>query len=427
MSDPSPPAAMRSGRSLTGAQLIAAMCLCEILCMSGFATYPSLLPRLADEWGLTNAAAGLIGGVLFLAYAVAVPFLTGLTDRVDARQIYVVSCLIASAGSAVFGLFADGLAIALVGQALFGLGFAGVFMPGLKALSDRIDAASQSRAVALYTALSSIGLGASFALSGWIADHIGWRASFYAAALGPLIAAGIGAWSLEPRRPLVEAQPASLARRMRLVLRNRPAVGYIVGYAAHCWELYGLRAWLVAFFVFVEIRLSGSGASPLSPTVITAGVALIGMVTSIYCNELARAFARARLVLIIMTLSAPLAFALGIVGAQALWAAALLGAFYYGIVMADSALLTAGTVASAVAEQRGATMALHSTLGFGAGLLSPVVFGLVLDAVGRDDPWAWAFAFLALAAPAIPAGWLVKRLAGPAGPTGLEAREAGSP
>jgi MFS family permease len=169
---------MRSGRFLTGARLIAAMCVCEILCMSGFATYPSLLPRLTAEWALSNTAAGLIGGILFLAYAVTVPFLTGLTDRVDARRVYVVSCLIASTGSAVFGLFADGLAIALLGQALFGLGFAGVFMPGLKALSDRIDPASQSRAVALYTALSSIGLGASFALSGWIADLVGWRASF---------------------------------------------------------------------------------------------------------------------------------------------------------------------------------------------------------------------------------------------------------
>jgi MFS family permease len=395
--------------------------------MSGFATYPSLLPRLTAEWALSNTAAGLIGGILFVAYAMAVPFLTGLTDRVDARQVYIVSCLIASAGSAVFGLFADGLVIALLGQALFGLGFAGVFMPGLKALSDRIDPASQSRAVALYTALSSIGLGASFALSGWIADRLDWRASFYLAAAGPMIAAAIGAWSLEPKRPHVEAQPLSLGRRMRLVLRNRPAVGYILGYAAHCWELYGLRAWMVAFFAFVEVRLDAATASPVAPTAIGAGVALVGMITSIYCNELARAFARARLVLVIMALSPPLAFALGIVGAQSLWLAVVLGALYYGNVMADSALLTAGTVASAVPQQRGATMALHSTVGFGAGLLSPVLFGLVLDVVGRGDPLAWAFAFLVLAVPAIPASWLVGRLSGRTEPAQAEPVGVGGP
>src|SRR5271168_2630177 len=114
------------------------MCLCEILCMTGFATYPALLPRLTAEWGLSNTAAGLIGGVLFFAYALGVPFLTGLTDRIDSRRVYLASCVVAGAGSAVFGLFADGLWVAAIGQALFGIGFAGIFMPGLKALSDRI-------------------------------------------------------------------------------------------------------------------------------------------------------------------------------------------------------------------------------------------------------------------------------------------------
>src|SRR5581483_4041584 len=214
----------------------------------------------------------------------------------------------------VFGLFAEGLPLALVGQALFGVGFAGVFMPGLKALSDRIEPARQSRAVALYTALSSIGLGASFALAGWIADHIGWRASFFAAGCGPLIAAAIAWFGLEPREPQPDEQALSLGRRIRLVLRNRPALGYIIGYTAHCWELYGLRAWMVAFFVFVEARL-GAGADMLSPTVITAGVALVGMVSSIYCNELAQRFRRARVVVVIMLLAAPLAVAFGLLGA----------------------------------------------------------------------------------------------------------------
>jgi hypothetical protein len=33
----------------------------------------------------------------------------------------------------------------------------------------------------------------------------------------------------------------------RPVLHNRPAMGYILGYGAHCFELYGIRTWLVAF------------------------------------------------------------------------------------------------------------------------------------------------------------------------------------
>src|SRR5258708_10603084 len=127
------------GRSyLAGGPLVAAMCLAEILCMAGFATSPALLARLAAEWSFSNTEAGLVGGILFLGYVAAVPVLTSLTDRIDARRIYLCSTLIAAAGSAVFATIAAGLWGALAGQAPFGIGLSGVHMPGLKAPSDRI-------------------------------------------------------------------------------------------------------------------------------------------------------------------------------------------------------------------------------------------------------------------------------------------------
>ena len=40
----------------------------------------------------------------------------------------------------------------------------------------------------------------------------------------------------------------------RPVFRNRPALGYILGYGSHCFELYGMRTWIVAFWTFVAAR-----------------------------------------------------------------------------------------------------------------------------------------------------------------------------
>jgi hypothetical protein len=48
-----------------GGRLVALMCAAEMLCMAGFATYPALLPVLGADWGLTNTAAGFVGGILF--------------------------------------------------------------------------------------------------------------------------------------------------------------------------------------------------------------------------------------------------------------------------------------------------------------------------------------------------------------------------
>jgi MFS family permease len=65
---------------------------------------------------------------------------------------------------------------------------------------------------------------------------------------------------------------------------------------------------------------------------------------------------------------------------------------YFVAVMADSATLTAGLVAATPLAQRGAAMALYSLLGFGAGFVSPLAFGAVLDLAG-SGALAWGLAF----------------------------------
>jgi MFS family permease len=67
----------------------------------------------------------------------------------------------------------------------------------------------------------------------------------------------------------------------------------------------------------------------------------------------------------------------------------LLLTVYFVCIMGDSAALTAGLVAAAPPNQRGAAMAVYSFMGFGAGI-APLVFGAVLDvAGGKADASAW--------------------------------------
>ena len=60
--------------------------------------------------------------------------------------------------------------------------------------------------------------------------------------------------------------PAAERRTLdfRPVLRNRAAMAFIVGYAGHTWELFALRAWLVAFLVGAVLDLAGGDASRLA-------------------------------------------------------------------------------------------------------------------------------------------------------------------
>jgi MFS family permease len=364
--------------------------------MTGFATYAALLPDLRRTWGLTNSEAGLISGAFFGGYMMAVPVLTSLTDRVDARRVYAFGGALAAIGLLGFAALAGGLWTAVLFQMLAGAGLAGTYMPGLKILTDHVEASRRSRRVAFYT--SSFGVGASLSLVlTTVAAGAGWRAAFAAAGLGP-IAAGLLVSGLVPAVPAAAgATPSSPASGFRAVARTRPALACILGYAVHCWELFGFRSWVVAFLTFNRSFQPAGREMPVSAPAFVAGVNLLGPPASILGNELAGRLGTARFVRGVMLVSAALACTVGLSGSRPWpWAAAAVCAYFIAI-MADSSALTAAVVAAAPAAHRGATMAVHSFLGFGAGFVAPIVFGAVLDrAGGGEAPQGWAFASASL-------------------------------
>src|SRR5947209_1775644 len=260
-----PPPAPTTWR-LTGPALVTAMCIGQVGNLLPHVVVPAIMAQhLMPLWGLSGANAGLMAGAYALGYMLAAPLLTALTDRVDARRILFAGSAASALATLAFGLFADGLWSASAIWALAGAGFAGAYMPGLKALTDRIGAAHSSRAVTLYTSSFSIGVGLSFLVAQLVADGIGWRDAFLVTALGPLAMMAV-CLAMAPFKP---AAPHGHVLDFRPVLRNRAALGYIFGYGAHCFELYGMRTWIVAFWTFVAAQNGGTALlSPVSVSVI---------------------------------------------------------------------------------------------------------------------------------------------------------------
>ena len=71
----------------------------------------------------------------------------------------------------------------------------------------------------------------------------------------------------------------------------------------------------------------------------------------------------------------------------------------YGVIVwLDSSSLTAGTAGTAEPSRRGATLAVHSMLGYIGGFVGPLAVGWVLDLQGGMSSTAWAAAFSMIAA-----------------------------
>ena len=223
-------------------------------------------------------------------------------------------------------------------------------MPGLRVLTDRDNSAEKSRAVTFYTASYSVGVSLSFLFTGLLAGIFGWRIGFALLALGPLVALPI-ALVLRRRpsrrrrgrgRPLFDFRP---------VFANRRALGYILAYSAHGYELTAMRAWMVAFLGFAATA-RGIGEDH-GATAVAAVFSVIGLPASVLGNELSVRFGRRGVLIAIMTVSAVLGAVIGFSPGLPYGIVVALVLFYAVTCTADSGPLTRASSRSRRRRRKG--------------------------------------------------------------------------
>jgi predicted MFS family arabinose efflux permease len=378
-------------------RLVALVCAAQVLVQIGAFFWPALLPSLVPQWGLSNSEAGWITAAFYGAYILAVPVLVTLTDRLDAKSVYLSGVTLTVAGHLLFGLYADGPWGAAVARILAGVGWAGTYMTGLKLLADRVEGTLMSRATAGHAASIGISGALSFACADLIASLGGWRAAFLVACGSAACAWLLIAWAV-PRRAR-SASPAASEHALfdfRPVLRNRSAMAYAIVYGVHTLEMNALRGWGVAYLAFVATTTGAPAA--ISPALTLTVLGLVGTLASVLGNEAAILLGRRRLIGAALIGSAACAALLGLFGSGSYILAVVLIVIYGPIVWLDSSSLTAGAAGTAEPARRGATLAVHSMLGYIGGFIGPLVVGWTLDAGGGMSPATWAAAFLIVGA-----------------------------
>jgi len=105
-------------------RLGAALCAALLANMAGFSVFAALLPTMQAAWQLSNTEAGIIEGAFLVGYLGGVPFLVAMTDRHDARAIYLVSTLLAVIGNLGTAFLGDGIWTGILTRLLAGMGLA---------------------------------------------------------------------------------------------------------------------------------------------------------------------------------------------------------------------------------------------------------------------------------------------------------------
>ena len=375
--------------------LIGAFCLALTGVNLSFMVVAALLPTLIDAWSLSEIEAGWLGGIFFAGYIATVPVLSSLADRIDPRRIYLASALIGAVASFGFAAFADGFWSALLWRFFAGVGLAGTYMPGLKAMSDNLPGAMRSRASGYYASVFAIGSALSFIVGGEAAAGWGWRWAFAVAGLGFALAFALVFLVLPRRAP--DARTAPNPFDFRPVFANRSAMAYVLANFGGLFESVGLRIWLVPYLVFLLNR-PGEPPAFLSPTTIAAGIAFIGVAGAVALSELGERFGIRAVLIGTSIVSFAAAIATGAAVGLDYWAVVALLVACAVLNYGRTGPTTTGALLAADPKLQGTTMGIFAFIGFAGALVGPVAFGTALEAAGgRDDPAAWIWGFAAVA------------------------------
>jgi MFS family permease len=378
--------------------LVVSFCVALVLTLMGFMAPAAVLGEIIDAWQLSNTQAGWLGGALFGGYILTVPVLTAYTDRIDPKRIYLVCAAVGAIGNFGFGFVADGLWSGVAYRVLTGVGLAGTFMPGLKALTDQLSGdRARQRGATYYTSCFALGSGGSILVAGVTADLLDWQSAFVIAGMGGAVAFLIVAAVLPSRTPDAPDRTAGAVLDFRPILKDRAVMTYVISSLCVAWEVFSSRVWLVTFFLFLQTRLP-AGETGWSPAVWATVVALVGVPTAMFIGEMSVRYDRRRILIGVAAVSAILCFAIGST-VNVAYELSLLLCIVFGMTSyGRSSTITAGTVAVADPKRRGSALAVLSFIGFSGGILGPLAYGVALDAAGGSGTAAaWGIAMFVMA------------------------------
>ncbi|HWI38142.1 MAG TPA: MFS transporter [Burkholderiales bacterium] len=378
---------------------LAALCISRVLAATWFVAYSAVLPLTQAEWGLSAREAGMIQAAFHLGYLSSLFIVGFITDHYGARRAYIASGVAACLSPWAFVFFADGFWSAFWLHALTGLCQGGTYTPALALINDHVERQRRGRAMGYLIAGSSAGYAVALGVAGLALQFTGWRGALACIALLPVASWLVSVVVLRGTQNVVHPRPAgeSLLGSLPAVWGNRRGMLSIWAYTAHNWELLGLWAWLPAF---LTAALLAHGMQAEAALLFAALTYVANIAGSIIGGTMADRWGRTQTILLWSGVSLVLSFSIGWLISLPIALLVALACIYNFAAIADSSTHSTLLAESAPPHYLGVAYAVRSVVGFGAGVVSPVVFGWALDLAGggrtSGDPFAWAFAWSTL-------------------------------
>ena len=378
---------------------LAALCSSRVLSATWFVAYSAVLPLVREDWGLSARDAGMIQGAFHLGYLTSLFVVGFIADHFGAKRAVLVTGVAGFLSPIAFALLVEGFWSALWLHALTGLTQGGYYTPVLAMVNEHVERRRRGRAMGLMIAASSAGYALSLGVAGLVLAVTGWRTALTVVAAMPALSWLVALVAMRATPNTVHPRPEghTLFASIPAVLANRKGMLSVWGYTFHSWELLGLWAWMPAF---LTAALLLNGSSPGNALLFTALTYVANIAGSIIGGSMADRWGRTQAILLWSCVSLVLSFSIGWLIALPVALLVAIACLHNFSAIADSSVHSTVIAESVPPHILGAAYAVRSVVGFGTGVISPVVFGWALDLAGGGktsaDAFAWGVAWATL-------------------------------
>jgi MFS family permease len=217
--------------------------------------------------GLSDANLGSLMSGFLVVYTLTAPVFGALGDRRSRPRLIALGVACWSFATTLSG-FAGSYLTLLAARASVGVGEAAYVTIAPSLLSDYFPVRQRGRVMAIFFCAIPVGSALGYVVGGLVDKHYGWRMAFFVAGVPGLLLAALCLLLRDPPRGAQDAaagaagaapvvSSASKARSSSLrkdtwaayqrLVRNRPYVLTVLGYAAYTFAVGGLAVWMPAF------------------------------------------------------------------------------------------------------------------------------------------------------------------------------------
>jgi MFS family permease len=357
-------------------KLLWTLSIAQFLAMQVWFNFSAIMPVVEKEWNLSATQSGLIVAFFHIGYVAAVFFYSFLSDRYNPKFSFMYGALLAGIAGLLFSFFAQGFWSALAFRLLSGIGVAGIYVPGMKIVSQISSPEKRGAALGIFVGSLVVGSGFSLLISGLFIDVVGWKGVVIITSFSAIVASILIYYSNIPQHIQIHRQKLSLGLLKKVLIKRNLLVN--VSYTGHCWELYAMWAWIGPFMVYYYQSQGIDNA--LSIGNLTGSlVVMIGGLASYIGGKMSDRFGRLKTINLFIYTSIFCSLTIGWLIDAPLWILLPLVFIYGFTIIADSPIYNTSITEITDPEMTGIALGIQSVMGFSATIISPAVFGILLD------------------------------------------------